>query len=228
MSDCPIRVVKVGGSLFDLVDLADRVHAWLARQSPAHHVLLAGGGAVAEQVRRWHAQHPLSEEEAHWMCVDLLTVTAQLLHARLPEIPLIEDDRQLCQRVGQRNCSIFSPAAWLRHCEPKLPGTPLPTSWEVTSDAIAGRLAIALRAEELVLMKSTLPESKEVTNLAAAASSGYVDSMLGRLADEVPSVRFVNLRAESPSELALSALGSKSQTSIIKGSIQSARRRADA
>ncbi|MCH8841057.1 MAG: hypothetical protein IH831_10395, partial [Planctomycetes bacterium] len=90
-----VRVVKVGGSLFELPDLACRLRQWLSRQSSAHHVLLAGGGPLADQVRQWHALRPLEEAAAHWMCVDLLTVSAHLLHARLPEIPLVEDDRLL-------------------------------------------------------------------------------------------------------------------------------------
>ncbi len=208
MSARQIRIVKVGGSLFDLPDLADRLRQWLSRQSPAHHVLLAGGGSLVDEVRRWHALRPLEEAAAHWMCIDLLTVSAHLLHARLPEIPLIEDDRLLCQRVGERDCTIFVPATWMRHCEPKLPGTPLPQTWEVTSDSIAARLAIVLGAGELVLMKSTLPEEGPEGQIQAFSAAGYVDPMLGRLAAELPPVRFVNLQGKSHAELVLPALGS--------------------
>lgn len=208
MNAWQIRVVKVGGSLFDLPNLADRMRQWLLRQSPAHHVLLAGGGPLADQVRQWHTLRPLEEAAAHWMCVDLLTVSAHFLHARLPKIPLIEDDRLLCQRVGRRDCTIFVPATWMRHGEPRLPGTPLPQTWEVTSDSIAARLAIALGAKELVLMKSTLPEKSLDGGIRAFSAAGTVDPMLGRLAGELPPVRLVNLRAEMPSELFVDALGS--------------------
>jgi aspartokinase-like uncharacterized kinase len=209
MSARQIRIVKVGGSLFDLPDLGDRLRQWLSRQSPAHHVLLAGGGSLVDEVRRWHALRPLDEAAAHWMCVDLLTVSAHLLHARLPEIPLIEDDRLLCQRVGERDCTIFVPATWMRYGEPKLPGTPLPQTWEVTSDSIAARLAIALGAEELVMMKSRLPEKDPAGGIPAFSDAGYVDSMLGRLLGELPAVRFVSLRTDSPTELTVNGLGSK-------------------
>lgn len=207
MSDCPIRVVKVGGSLLELPDLADRLRRWLAAQSPAHHVLLGGGGPLADHVRLWHALRPLKDDTAHWMCVDLLTVTAHLLHARLPEIPLVEDDRLLCQRVGQRACTIFGPAAWLRHGEPRLPGTRLPATWDVTSDSIAARLAVALRAAELVLLKSTLPE--ENLQVPELAKSGLVDAMFPRLVDELPAVRIVNMGADSRAEVVIRTLGAK-------------------
>ena len=210
MNACPVRVVKVGGSLFDLPDLALRLREWLSRQSPAHHLLLAGGGPLADQVRQWHALSPLEEATAHWMCVDLLTVSAHLLHARLPEIPLVEDDRLLCQRVGLRGCTIFGPAVWMRHGEPKLPGTRLPPTWEVTGDSIAARLAVVLGAEELVLMKSALPQRSVDGGIRALSAAAYVDPMLARLVEELPPIRLVNLRPKSHTELVLHALGSDS------------------
>jgi aspartokinase-like uncharacterized kinase len=181
---------------------------WLSAQTPAHHVLLAGGGALADQVRHWHQLRPLDQAAAHWMCIDLLTVSAHLLHARLPEIPLVEDDRLLCQRVGERNCTIFIPATWLRHGEARLPGTPLPHSWEVTSDSIAARLAITLGAQQLVLMKSALPDVASDEGIQAYSAAGCVDAMLGRLAGELPLVRLVNLRANPHIELVVNGLGS--------------------
>lgn len=191
-----IRVVKVGGSLFDLPDLPDRLREWLARQPPAHNVLIAGGGPLVEQVRAWHAAEPIEDAAAHWMCVDLLTVTAHLLHSWLPEIPLVEDDRLLCQRVGEEGATIFGPAPWMRRSEPGLPGTWLPTNWETTSDSIAGRLAAALMADEFVLMKSALPRRRTSRELSALAAVGYIDSILALMAPELPPTRLVNLRSE--------------------------------
>ncbi|MBA4107201.1 MAG: hypothetical protein C0485_15760 [Pirellula sp.] len=195
-----IRVVKVGGSLFDLPDLGERLREWLARQRPAHNVLIAGGGPLVEQIRTWHADEPIEDAAAHWMCVDLLTVTAHMLHAWMPEIPLVEDDCLLCQRVGEPGATIFGPAPWMRHSEPGLPGTWLPSSWETTSDSIAGRLAAALLADEFVLMKSALPRRKTSRELSALAAVGYIDSVLAQMAPELPSTRLVNLRALPPIE----------------------------
>ncbi len=151
----------------------------------------------------------------------------------MPEIPLVEDDRLLRECVSTRDCTIFGPAGWMRHGEPKLPGTRLPTTWEVTSDSIAARLSIALGAEELVLMKSTLPKGLSQNQLGgiqrseksarpnslgtyskngldrgiqAFSAAGYVDPMLARLVEELPPIRLVNLRAKSQPELVLDAL----------------------
>ena len=201
MSRTPIRILKVGGSLFDMADLAVRLHSWLAEQAPAHHVLIAGGGPLANQIRQWHRLHPLGDEAAHWMCIDLTTVTAHLLHDRLPEIPLVEDDRLLCQRIGERGYTIFGPANWLRHSESALPGQPLSRDWDTTSDAIAARLAIVLGADELVLLKSALPDGE--ARLPQLVADGYVDGMIGLLADELPPTRLVNLRTMPPQSVRL-------------------------
>ena len=198
MTRMPIRIVKVGGSLLDLVDLSDRVHAWLAAEQPAHHVLVAGGGALVDQVRQWDQQASLSVEAAHWMCVDLMTVTAHMLHDRLRDIPLVEDDRLLCQRLGERGCTIFGPAGWMRHSEPYLPGTTLPRNWEVTSDSIAARLAITLAAHELVLLKSALHSGE--SDLAELSAGDYVDPWFSHLAENLPAMRFVDLRSHPPQE----------------------------
>lgn len=195
-----IRVVKVGGSLFDLPDLGARLRRWLELQRPAHNVLLAGGGPLVEQIRAWHADEPIEDAAAHWMCVDLLTVTAHMLHAWMPEIPLVEDDCLLCQRVGEPGATIFGPAPWMRHSEPGLPGTWLPTTWETTSDSIAGRLAAALVADEFVLMKSALPRRRTSRELSALAAAGYVDPVLAQMAPELPATRLVDLRSVPPLE----------------------------
>jgi aspartokinase-like uncharacterized kinase len=191
-----IRVVKVGGSLLDLPDLPGRLRQWLAAQPLAHNVLIAGGGPLVEQVRLWNRASSVDETAAHWMCVDLLTVTAHLLHAWLPEVPLVESDGLLCQRVGSEGATIFGPAPWMRHAEPGLPGVWLPTSWDTTSDSIAGRLAVTLRADEFVLLKSDLPKRRAGRELSALAAVGYIDPILALLAPELPPTRLVNLRSD--------------------------------
>ena len=195
-----IRVVKVGGSLFDLPDLPERLLAWMERQTPAHHVLVAGGGELVETIRKWHRQRALDATAAHWMCVDLMTVSAHFLHDRLPQVPLVEDDRLLCQRVGEQGVTIFGPAPWMRSAEPALPGVWLPSDWVTTSDAIAGRLAVALRAHEFVLMKSVLPPRRSGWELSALAASEFIDPILAQMAPELPTTRLVNMRSQPPAE----------------------------
>jgi len=186
-----VRVVKIGGSLLDLSDLAQRTCRWLDAQSEAHQVLIVGGGRLVEQVRKYRTH---DESAAHWLCIDLMRLTAEFLHDRLPEIPLVEDFAALQRRLALPGCTIFSAANWLRHQELQQAGTRLPQSWEVTSDAIAARLAVVLDADELVLLKSAQPDFSPPGDMAALSTTGFVDPMCGRLAGELPPWRVVDLR----------------------------------
>jgi aspartokinase-like uncharacterized kinase len=199
-----IRVIKVGGSLFDLVDLPDRIRGWLAAQPADHNVLLVGGGPLAEQIRSWNRMSTLADAAAHWMCVDLLAVTAQLLNARLPELTIVDEECTLRERLSAAGTTIFSPASWLRNGERHAAGLRLPWNWDVTSDSISGRLAITLGADELVVLKSSLPRDS-TGKLGELAAAGFVDQFLPKMAADLPVVRLVDLRSGAANELVLSA-----------------------
>jgi aspartokinase-like uncharacterized kinase len=190
-----LRIVKVGGSLFELPDLAERLRRWLAMQSRAINVLIAGGGPLADQVRRWDQQFELGEEKSHWLCVDVLDVTAQLLKALLAEAPICWTYTELhnALRAGGQGSIVFPPAAFLRSAEAQFAGLPLPHSWDVTSDSIGARLAEIVGADELVLLKSLLPEPYHD---AAELAGEYVDRHFFQAARNVQA-RFVNLRDDN-------------------------------
>jgi len=186
-----LRVIKLGGSLLEIPNLAINLQEWLAQQTPAHQILLVGGGALVDDVRRWYSQDPRCEVPAHWLSIDLMTVTTRTFHESMPTTSLCEHfDRLLADR-STRETILFTPCRWLRDLEPQQPGTILPASWEVTSDSIAARLAVVLQAEELVLLKSAAPPCDSISEMAA---HGYVDPMLPHLEHELPPVRFVNFR----------------------------------
>lgn len=191
-----LRIVKVGGSLLTLPDLAKRLRCWLGQQSPATNVLLAGGGILADEVRRWDERFGLGEETSHWLCIDLLDLTAQVLSALLPEAHLFRDYRAL--RTGSHETLIFAPGTFIRESEARLPGLPLPHSWDATSDSIAARLAEVTRAEELVLLKSSLPKPPFQ---GADLSGGYVDRRFVQTARSLSVVRLVNLRDDAFAEV---------------------------
>ncbi len=192
MNHLPMRIVKVGGSLFDLPDLAQRLRHWLADQPPAHHVLLAGGGKFVDQVRERQRSSGMSDTDAHWACIDCMQQTAKMLSTWLPGTPLISDERLLSKRAHDCSYTLFDSADWLRHREPQAAGTKLGKNWQVTSDSIAARLAIVLSAEELLLLKSMNPKSCQ--SLQELANCGAVDVGMLALAGELPTTRIVNLR----------------------------------
>ncbi len=180
----PVRVVKVGGSLLGWKDLPAALATWLAQQSPAVNVLVAGGGEFGEAIRRADAMHGLGEEAAHWLCVDALSVTARLLGA-IANVAVVSEAEEL-PSVGPSIC-VFDPAPFLRNIEPLQLLERLPHTWEVTSDSIAGRIAESLAASELVLLKSCLPVENE----------GYVDDYFPVAASKLPPIRCVNLRSSN-------------------------------
>ena len=190
-----LRVIKVGGSLFDLPDLAERLRKWCAAQSPGINVLLAGAGAWGDLVRTVDARFSLGDEPAHEMCIDALAITARLLATLLPEAPLVSDEQLLQHRqaeISSRPTCVFHATEFLREREGGLPGETLPVGWDVTSDSIAARLAEVTHADDFVLLKSKLPGPfSQVDQLAAA---NYVDRYFPWAMRGEAEVRFVNLR----------------------------------
>ena len=194
MSGIPIRVVKVGGSLFGFPGFVGAWNGWLAEQPPAVNVLIAGGGKLADVIREADAAWGLGDEAAHWLCVDVTGISARLLAAMLPDcrweaawdglLPLLDGG-------GGGQPIIFSPVQFLREIEARLPPRPLPHSWSVTSDSIAARIAQVLSAGELVLLKSADPPGQ------TSDRPPYVDDYFATAAQGLNHVRFVNLRRSS-------------------------------
>ncbi len=188
-----IRVVKIGGSLLDCADLTQRLRRWRDAQSPALNVLVAGGGAFADAIRRADETHRLGDQPAHILAISSLSLTARLLAYLLPEARLAGRLQEIPAAVemGLGDPIILDLGAcwWDADSQPALAA--LPASWEVTSDSLAAAAARALQAAELVLLKSASPPTTELTALAAA---GYVDKYFPQAAVGL-AVRLVNLRS---------------------------------
>jgi len=199
MNRTPVSVVKVGGSLLATAEFPRRLHAWLGERMAArrntHFVIVAGGGKWVDAIRALDAHTPLGDERAHWICVDVMDVTAGLVSAMLPELYTVDSFGELERRVREPGVTLLKPSEFVARIEPTRVGTRLPANWSVTSDSIAARLAIVLGADELVLLKSAPPPVlREVDGwLDALAAAGYVDEFLPRLRDELPPLDFSEL-----------------------------------
>lgn len=200
------RVIKLGGSLLDLEDLAARFRQWLAGQAAAVNVLIAGGGRLADVVREADRRHRLGEVAAHWLAVQAMALNSEMLRALLAEAADCRSAAELAARESPCLC-ILDPWTWLKNEEPWQQGCALPANWRVTSDSIAARLAHGLDAE-LVLLKSALPERSATgapATIAAAATAGYVDAYFPTAAAGLVTVRCVDLRNHHFREMALGA-----------------------
>jgi aspartokinase-like uncharacterized kinase len=175
----PLLVAKVGGSLFDLPDLGDRLRAWLGGRPV---LLVPGGGAPADAIRRLDQTHNLGDATAHWLALRVLSVNAQFL-SELLGIPAVPSPTPV--RLGVLDAHAFCQADEGREGA-------LDHSWRVTSDSIAARAAVLARAE-LVLLKSTdLPEGM---TWADASRAGLVDEAFAEIiARSGVRTSWVNLR----------------------------------
>jgi len=160
-------VVKVGGSLYDLPDLGERLGAWLRELPKSNFVLVPGGGPAADLVRAWDRQHQLGEESAHWLALRALTFNAHFLASRLLGSYVIKN----LDEAGSGPIPILDMHAWATMAERR--GNRFPHTWEVTSDSLAAQVATVSKAAQLVLLKSVpLPEGM---NWHEAARQGIVD-----------------------------------------------------
>jgi len=186
------RVIKIGGSLFDLPDLRSRLSAWMASVPVDQTLLIAGGGALCDVIRSADERHSLGEEAAHWLCIRALDTSAGLL-AKIIGCEEIRTTSELTawRSAAQHGPAVFNVTRFLRGDEPHLPGTVLEHGWHVTTDSIAARVAEILSADELVLMKSSAPRG---SSPAAFAEEGLVDRFFPAAAARLPSVQVVNLR----------------------------------
>src|SRR5687768_2441503 len=88
MPDAKLRVIKLGGSLLDWPELPATLRRWRQMQPPMRDLMIVGGGAWADLVRDAQASFRLDEEQCHWLCLRLMSVTARLAASMFPEAEL--------------------------------------------------------------------------------------------------------------------------------------------
>ena len=205
MTRARIRVIKVGGSLLEYEPLPRLLSNWLA-QADDHHlneaspravrmdILIAGGGALADQVRQLDKRFALDSKTSHWMSVSAMSCTSRLLASLLNMgLPCERwGDLQVIVSGSRSQLTVFDTRQWLAETESSQSGVLLTHDWQTTSDSIAARLARVLYADELVLLKSTdIPPG---IGWRVAAEQGLVDAHFPQITAELPRVVCVNLR----------------------------------
>jgi aspartokinase-like uncharacterized kinase len=191
----PSTVVKVGGSLFDLPDLGPRLQSWLNELLPDDFLLVPGGGPTADVIRDLDRRHGLGEEKAHWLALRALSLNAQFLIDLLPFTFVMEYPEEWAAGRCSGYVGILDPFPFCRRDERERSKEALPHSWEVTSDAVAARVAVAAGARRLILLKSvTIPDG---ISWEEAGHRGFVDQAFAAVVHSAPTpleVRAVNLR----------------------------------
>jgi aspartokinase-like uncharacterized kinase len=140
----PEWVIKVGGSLGARPSALRRLMETLGRIGRRRWlVVVPGGGAFADEVRRADRRFALGDTAAHWMAILAMDQYGYLLARLAPGARVAESRRELAP--GRLN--VLLPSAWLRRADP------LPHSWDVTSDSIAAWVARVLGVRRLMLVK---------------------------------------------------------------------------
>jgi aspartokinase-like uncharacterized kinase len=176
-------VVKVGGSLYDLPDLGDRLRRFLAvLGGPV--LLFPGGGVTANAIREFDRIHRLGDEASHWLALAACSLNGRLLAQLLSRTPIVETPID--------GLAILDPYRFAVADEAR--PDHLPHLWEVTSDSMAARAAQVFGANELVLLKSVAWTGDD---WSAAAVEGVVDPYFPRaIARHTSKLRIVTLRSQ--------------------------------
>jgi 5-(aminomethyl)-3-furanmethanol phosphate kinase len=124
-------VLKIGGSL---IAVSKDLISYLV-EARVDALVVPGGGPFAETARRYAAH--LDETTAHWMAV--LAMNQYGFYLAAPELAVIEDISTINSGI-----SILLPFKML------FENDPLPHSWIVTSDSIAGWVAHQLKANLVI------------------------------------------------------------------------------
>jgi aspartokinase-like uncharacterized kinase len=187
------RVVKIGGSLFDLDELPQRLSRVLAGLGRAPLALVAGGGAVADVIREWDRRFSLGPSRSHWMAIQSLNLSGEVLRASLPESVFAGSWDEVTSAWHRGEPAVLAIDALLRNALRSGETVP-PESWDVTSDSLAAWAAKRLGAR-LLLVKSV---DRPSGTAAEAASAGLVDAWFPRAVDDGLSVDWINLRQAEP------------------------------
>jgi aspartokinase-like uncharacterized kinase len=195
-----VRVVKVGGSLFDFSRLPEALRAWLRTQEPAANVLIAGGGRWADVIRDADARFALGDEASHWLCVDILGSSARLLAALLRESRLVTSLRGLRRVLSSApERSAPEPDSAGAPCEPAAGNRrPPPGRARIEPADVAALPPIVfcpvsfLHEDEPQLDEHPLPHTWNVTT----------DSIAARLAETLSADELVLLKSADPPPVA--------------------------
>ena len=159
-------VLKVGGSLLSRSDWPALLASLIAARGSRSCYLVMGGGAVVEGLRAFDRAVPQSPQLMHDLAIDAMRLTARLVAAAM-SLPLVATP------PDDGNIAVLDVPTWLAAGSR---AATLPVGWEVTSDAIAARVAVE-HGGSLLLAKSAPPPPcpDDGDQLASLARAGWVD-----------------------------------------------------
>lgn len=187
-----LNVFKLGGSLLSATDYLPSMVQYLSEFQEDTNIIICGGGAEVERLRKYQRQFCLTNDECHHNSLTVMDRNTRRLCNQL-ELPRVNSWPSLSSSLPAPSERPFTTGLlvtdFVLKFDSQLPGTSLPANWETTSDSIAARVASLLDAR-LFLLKSA---SAMTDDLAELSRAGYVDSHFPVVAANINSLTFVNL-----------------------------------
>lgn len=164
-------VIKLGGSLAE----SGRLRMMLAhvRRARRSVVVVPGGGAFADAVRRAQDATGFSDAVAHDMALLAMHQMAAVLCDLEPRLVAAETLESMAAAWRHGRVPVWLPA---RLCAGD---RRIPRDWSITSDGLAARLAERLAAAEVVLVKSCVVG--KAVSARTLARRGVVDPVFPRI-----------------------------------------------
>lgn len=182
-----IRIIKLGGSLLDIPQLNSRLIDIVSQWSPMRNILVVGGGPAADLIRVWDRHLQLGDHRAHQLAVWAMDWNARHFLTDDSNFYVVPDP---AAQIRKDKVGIVSALRFLNALHAGKPATPLPESWEVTSDSIAAYIGQVLQAHEIVLLKSVSCQThsrftadEEVNRCSADVSGRHVSPQVHDISD---------------------------------------------
>ena len=144
-------IVKFGGSLMENCDLESLVHE-LVDHGAGKVVLVPGGGIFADQVRYLQNELKFDDLTSHRMCLRAMELYGTLLASMDPRLHAASNPETIKDLLKDNQVPIWFPY------EMTVNNPAIEATWRVTSDSLSLWLAKTMQCQNLILLKSTLPE----------------------------------------------------------------------
>ena len=171
-------VIKLGGSLLGSQELQGWLDA-VERLGDGKVIIVPGGGVFADAVRQAQRQTQIQDNVAHQMAVMAMDQFGVLMTGLNKKLVTASTELELAERGWQHRGIVWLPSHMV--CSDDA----IPMSWDVTSDSLAAWLAHKVEASHLILVKSSLPDAKQIS-IEQLISQDVVDNAFSSFASDAP------------------------------------------
>ena len=116
------RVVKIGGSLFEIRELGKKLRVWLNENNSMQNIVVVGGGGLADVIRRLERTQHFDSQQSHELACRSLSLTAKLMAYSIDEAHFCCEFKTLHE--SKTPIVIFDSSSWI------LDQPNVPQSWD--------------------------------------------------------------------------------------------------